>query len=61
MSLELCLFKSKDGEAVAVNPKFVHLLRDAGSGSVTIILADDHEVVVEGKIEDVIDKLQHRS
>ncbi len=62
MPLELCLFKLKDdGGTVAVNPEVVHFVRDAGAGSVTIMLADKHEIVVEGKIEDVTDKLQRRS
>jgi hypothetical protein len=58
--LELCLFKSKSGEAVAVNPAFVRFLRDAGAGSVTIVFTEDHEIVVEGTIADVMDNLQGR-
>jgi hypothetical protein len=58
--LELCLFKSKSGETVAVNPAFVHFLRDAGTGSVTIVFTDNHEIVVEGTIADVMDNLQGR-
>jgi len=58
--LELCVFKSKSGETVAVNPAFVHFLRDAGTGSVTIVFTDNHEIVVEGTIADVMDNLQGR-
>ncbi|HUI20544.1 MAG TPA: hypothetical protein VLZ74_05815 [Methylocella sp.] len=62
MPLELCLFKLKDDAGtVAVNPEAVQFVRDAGTGSVTIVLADNYEIVVEGKIEDVTDKLQRRS
>ena len=58
--LELRLFKSKSGVAVAVNPAFVRFLRDAGTGSVTIVFTEDHEIVVEGTIADVMDNLQGR-
>lgn len=61
MPLELCLFKLTGGGTVAVNPKAVHFVRDAGTGSVTIVFANNREIVVEGKIEDVTDKLQRRS
>ncbi len=61
MPLDLCVFKLKGGGTAAINPEAVRFVRDAGAGSVTIIIADDHEVIVEGKLEDVIDTLQHRS
>jgi hypothetical protein len=59
--LELCVFKLIEGGTVAVNPEAVHFVRDTGTGSVAIIFANNREVVIEGKIEDVIDKLQRRS
>jgi len=60
MPLELCFFKLKSGEAVAVNPVFVRCLRDSGAGSVTIVFTENHEIVVDGTIADVMDSLQGR-
>jgi hypothetical protein len=41
-------------------PSVRHFLRDAGTGSVTIVFTDNHEIVVEGTIADVMDNLQGR-
>jgi hypothetical protein len=60
MPLELCFFKSKSGGTVAVNPAVVRCLRDAGTGEVTIVFTENHEILVEGTIADVMDNLQGR-
>jgi hypothetical protein len=60
MPLELCFFKLKSGGAVAVNPVLVRCLRDAGAGEVTIVFTENHEIVVDGTIADVMDSLQGR-
>ncbi len=64
MPLELCVFKLKSGGTVAVNPAVVRCVCvcvcDAGTGDVTIVFTENHEVVVEGTIADVMDSLQGR-
>jgi hypothetical protein len=58
--LELCVFKFKSGGMVAINPEVVRCVRDAGAGNVAIVFTENHEVVVEGTIADVMDSLQGR-
>ena len=60
MPVELCVFKSKSGDTVAVNPAYVRCLRDPGTGSVAIVFTETHEIFVEGTIADVMDTLQGR-
>jgi hypothetical protein len=60
MPIELCFFKAKSGDAVAVNPAYVRCLRDPGTGSVAIVFSEDHEIYVEGTIAEVMDNLQGR-
>ena len=60
MPVELCLFKSKSGDTIAVNPAYLRYLRGPGTGSVAIVFSEDHEIYVEGTIADVMDNLQGR-
>jgi predicted aconitase with swiveling domain len=60
VELQLCVFKLKSGGTVAVNPAVVRFVRDAGTGNVAIVFTENHEIVVEGTIADVMDSLQGR-
>ena len=60
MPIELCFFKAKSGDTIAVNPACVRCLRDPGTGSVAIVFKETHEIFVEGTIADVMDTLQGR-
>ena len=61
MQLELCLFTLTTGTKVAVNPLLIRLLRDTGSGNVTIVFTESHEIVVKGDVIAVIDRLKTKA